>query len=137
LDIAGLMKRGINVSFGSDSNGTPARWNPIFNIYTAMVRRPDAPKNGPWIQGNPITIKQAIDACTINGARERGHENEFGSITKGKSADFVIWNKDIMTIKPEEMLTYNEKNGSFEVHVWPIKTYFRGKCVFERNRNKL
>ena len=136
LDIAGLMDRGINVSFGSDSNGSPAQWNPVFNIYTAMVRRPDAPKNGPWIAGKPISAKQAIDAYTINGAIERGHEKEFGSITKGKSADFVIWNKDLMILNPKEMLTYHEKDGSFDLYVWPLKTYFRGKCVFDKNFSK-
>lgn len=132
LDIAGLMERGVIVSFGSDSNGSPEYWNPVFNIYTALIRRPDAPKDGPWLPGKPITVKQAIDAFTINAAKERGHENEFGSITKGKSADFVIWSKDLMNIKPEEMLTYNEEDGSINVHVWPLKTYFRGKCVYKK-----
>ncbi len=132
IDIAGMVERGICVSFGSDSNGSPGFWNPIVNIYVAVAREPNAPADGAWLPGRPITIQQAIDASTINAARERGHEDEFGSISVGKSADFVIWNKDLMAIAPDEMLTYHMETSSFDMHVWPLKTFFRGRCVFAK-----
>lgn len=42
-----------------------------------------------------ITLEQALQALTINGAWQLGLENERGSIKVGKYADFVLADKDV------------------------------------------
>ena len=44
-----------------------------------------------------ITLEQAMDAFTINGAKQLGNDNERGSIEVGKYADFVYLDKNIKT----------------------------------------
>lgn len=48
-------------------------------------------------------IKTAIDAYTINAAVSLGLDDITGSIEVGKSADFVILDKDIRTMKPKNI----------------------------------
>lgn len=67
-----------------------------------------------------VTMKQAIDAMTINGAWNLGLENERGSITKGKFADFILINQDILN---------TPANKWHETKV--LSTYFEGKCVYK------
>jgi predicted amidohydrolase YtcJ len=51
-----------------------------------------------------IPIMDAIRAYTINGAYLEGKEAEKGSIEPEKLADFVLLDRDITTIDPEEIL---------------------------------
>ena len=38
---------------------------------------------------------------TINGAKQLGIEAHKGSITAGKDADFLVFDKDLLTAEPE------------------------------------
>lgn len=68
-----------------------------------------------------VNIKQTIDAFTINGAWNLGLENERGSITEGKYADFILIDHDLLKAKPSELHNTNVLN-----------TYFEGKCVYKK-----
>lgn len=68
-----------------------------------------------------VGVKEMIEAYTINGAYELFREDEIGSIKEGKKADFIVLSDDPMT-------TDHLKLDSIHVE----KTYFDGKCVFER-----
>ena len=68
-----------------------------------------------------ITREQALTALTINVAKQMFIENERGSISNGKYADFLLVNKDILTCPVEEI--HNAQ---------PDATYFEGKKVFSR-----
>ena len=58
---------------------------------------------------------------TLWAAEANFEENEKGSLEPGKFADFVVLEKDIMTIPIEE---------TFSVKV--LSTYVNGEKVFER-----
>ena len=76
-------------------------------------------KAKPWWTDELITREQFITASTINCAKQMFLENERGSISKGKYADFLLVNKDVLTC-PET-----------EIHeAKPAATYFEGKKVF-------
>lgn len=53
---------------------------------------------------------------TINGAIQLGIEDSKGSITVGKDADFLVFDKDLLTAQPEGF-SYNK----------PKDVYFCGK----------
>lgn len=68
-----------------------------------------------------VSVREMIEAYTINGAYELFREDEIGSIKEGKKADFIIVSEDPITCDPLKLDC---------IHV--EKTYFDGKCVFER-----
>lgn len=63
-----------------------------------------------------MNIEQMIAGYTINGARQLGIENKKGSIEAGKDADFLVFDKDLLTAE-HEGFSYN----------MPKDVYFGGK----------
>jgi predicted amidohydrolase YtcJ len=97
-----FIKAGVTVCFGSDWNVAPM--NPLYGIYAAVTRRTlDNKYPDGWIPEQKISVEQAIKCYTINGAYASFEENLKGSIEKGKLADFVILNEDILKINPTEI----------------------------------
>ena len=72
-----------------------------------------------WWTEELITREQAITALTINVAKQMFLENERGSISTGKYADFLLVTKDILDCPVTEI--HEAK---------PAATYFEGKKVF-------
>ena len=54
-----------------------------------------------------LTIMEALKAVTINGAYQYFEENEKGSITEGKVADFVILDKNPLETDKKQLKTIN------------------------------
>ena len=50
-----------------------------------------------------ISVKDAFDAVTINAAKVLGVDDEIGSITAGKLANFVILDKNPLKVDPLEL----------------------------------
>jgi hypothetical protein len=92
-----------------------------FKTFYAAVFRVDAkswPKGGYQIE-NALSRREALKGMTIWAAKSNFEENEKGSIEKGKFADFIILDKDIMKISEKDIL--NTK---------VINTYVGGKKVY-------
>ena len=60
------------------------------------------PKDG-FQKENGLTRQEALKAMTIWAAYGAFEENEKGSLEAGKFADFVVLEKDIMTIPEKEL----------------------------------
>ena len=96
--------------------------NPLYGFYAGVARRDQQgnPSDG-FQPDNAITRDQALHAMTIWAAQANFEENEKGSLEPGKFADFVVMEKDIMTIPIQE---------TFSVKV--LSTYINGEKVFSR-----
>ena len=79
--------------------------SPFKTFYSAVFRQ-DAkhfPEGG-YQPENALTREQALRGMTIWGARSNFEEDEKGSLEKGKFADFIVLDRDIMKATPKEVL---------------------------------
>ena len=65
-----------------------------------------------------MNIEEMMLGYTINGAKQLGVEAAKGSITPGKDADFLVFDKDLLTAE-HEGFSYN----------MPAEVYFEGKKI--------
>ena len=103
-----IYETGANVTFSSD--WTVNSINPLVAIANSVRLKKS--------KGLP-NIHAAIRAATINGARALGLESVTGSIEIGKSADFILLDRNIVRAKPNQI-------ESTEV----IMTILQGEKVF-------
>jgi len=89
------LKAGAVLVAGSDAPVDTPDPRPFVNMSRAVTRR--LPGGHALNPSQAISIRDVIDAYTINGARFLGIEREAGSIEVGKSADFIVLNQDILS----------------------------------------
>ncbi len=97
-----LQASGI-VALGTDF---PVEDISTFRAFYAAVARKDSkgfPENG-FQKENALTREQTLRGMTIWAAYSNFEEKEKGSIEKGKFADFVILDKDLMKCEEKEIL---------------------------------
>jgi predicted amidohydrolase YtcJ len=92
-----------------------------FKTFLAAVARQDSkgwPAGGYQME-NALSREQAIRGMTIWAARSNFEEKEKGSLEKGKWADFVILDQDLMNVPGADILKVKVKNtylGGERVH---------------------
>ncbi len=111
---------GAILTAGSDAPVDTRDPRPFINMSHALTRHGgSAPALNPK---QAITIREVIDAYTINGARMLGLDKDAGSIEVGKSADFIVLDRDIVKLaasKPDDIA--NTK---------VLETWFKGRQVY-------
>ena len=113
---------GVNVSSHSDYPALANSPDDPFGIMEITVTGVYYPENAkPWWKEELLTREQALQALTINVAKQMFIEKERGSISKGKYADFLLVDKDVLTCPVTEIHTAKHE-----------ATYFEGKKVFSR-----
>jgi len=108
-----LKNAGAHMSLGSDWTVMP--FDPIFNIYVALNRKPlgDSPDQR-------LTLEECIIGYTRDAAYVEFKENEKGQIKEGYLADLVLFSHDLFEVKPEEIMSAK-----------PVLTLFDGQIVYE------
>ncbi|CUT05232.1 amidohydrolase [Candidatus Kryptobacter tengchongensis] len=97
-----FIDNGVKLCFGSDWNVAPL--SPILGIYAAVARQTlDGKHPEGWFPEQKISVAEAVECYTINNAYAEFAENEKGSITPGKLADFVVLSDNIFNIPPEKI----------------------------------
>jgi predicted amidohydrolase YtcJ len=93
-----------------------------FKTFYAAVVRKDAkgwPSDG-FQTENALSREETLRGMTIWAAKSNFEEKEKGSLEKGKFADFIILNTDILKADPEKLL-----------QVKVLKTFVGGERVYE------
>jgi Predicted metal-dependent hydrolase with the TIM-barrel fold len=96
--------------------------NPLISFHSAVTRQDSTGwPTGGWYPDQVMTRTEALKAMTIWAAYAGFQEKIMGSITPGKYADFVILDRDIMTIPATEILSTHVRS-----------TWIGGARVYER-----
>jgi predicted amidohydrolase YtcJ len=117
-----LLRHGVRVSYGSDAGP----YGPMAGLYAAVTRRGwNGVVKGPEER---VTIAEALRMHTLEPAYFTFDESTRGSIEVGKVADFIVLDRDLLTIDPERIP---------EVQI--LRTIIAGREVFgqasrEQNR---
>jgi predicted amidohydrolase YtcJ len=95
-----LLDAKARLVFGSDWDVAPL--SPILGMAAAATRRSIDGKNpGGWFSEQRITPAEALQAYTADGAWAAFEENEKGTLSTGKLADFVVLSADPLSVPPE------------------------------------
>jgi predicted amidohydrolase YtcJ len=104
---------------GGNSDCPVTYYGPFIQIYEAVTRKTSS---GKVVSPEEcITPMEAIRVYTWNGAYLGKDEDKLGSLEKGKLADLIVLDRDILTIPHEEI-----KN------IKVLKTIVDGKIVYEK-----
>lgn len=98
--VASILAAGGKPTAGSDAPVDTRDPRPFFNLEKAVTRHND--RTGHIY--NPeqrISVRDALDAYTINGAMALRQDHLTGSLEVGKKADFVILNHDLLALETE------------------------------------
>ena len=125
-----LWDSGALVTWSSDEVffGNFYAWNPYLGMEVGMTRHiTEKTKTDEWnrtVEAFPpdserMGIIEMLLGYTINGAIQLGIEDRKGSIEVGKDADFLIFDNDLLTVKPEGLS-----------HSRPREVYIRGRRIF-------
>lgn len=97
-----LLKQNGKLVLGSDFPVEDI--NPIYGFHAAVARQDDEnlPEDG-FQAENSLSREEALKGMTIWAAFGQFEEKEKGSIAKGKWADFVILDRNIMEVPYEEL----------------------------------
>ena len=116
-----LLNTGIVVPNGSDAPVESI--NPLFSFHSAVSRQDaDNWPAGGWFPEQKMTREEALKSMTIWPAFAAFQEATMGSLTPGKLADFVVLDRDIMTVADRDIL------GTAI-----LATYIGGKAVYEHS----
>ena len=90
------------LAFGSDWFVAPP--TPLEGIYAAVTRRTlDDRHPAGWVPEQKITVEEALRAYTTGAAYASFEEKEKGTLEVGKLADFVLIDRDLTRIPPEQI----------------------------------
>jgi len=119
--VRSLKNAGAILVAGSDAPVETRDPRPFINMSRAVTRKwPNRPALNPK---QSITLRDVIDAYTINGARMLGLQKDAGSLEVGKSADFILLDRDILALADA-----GQPEGVADAKV--LATWFEGKEVY-------
>ncbi len=118
LAFKSFMDAGVRMTFGSDWSVAPL--NPMTGIYAALTRKTiDGGYPDGLVPEEKISLEEAIECYTINGAYAAFEEKRLGSIEPGKLADLVVLTDNLFEISADKI-----KNVQAEM------TIFDGEIIY-------
>jgi hypothetical protein len=111
-----FLDYGIPVAPASDF--TPGPFEPMMAIQS-MVTRKDT-QGRVWGPSQRISVTEAMQICTVNGAYASFEEDIKGSLTPGKLADIAILENDPHAVDPDAI-----------VDIKVLRTILGGRTTYE------
>ncbi|HLN49536.1 MAG TPA: amidohydrolase family protein [Steroidobacteraceae bacterium] len=108
---------------GSDAPVDTRDPQPFVNMAVGVTRR--LPGQQPQNPSQAVSIRDLIDAYTINGARFLHRDEVAGSLEAGKSADFIVVDRDILRLA-------DSGHAEDIMRTQVLETWFQGKQVYAR-----
>lgn len=129
-NITKMLQEGINVSIGTDGQGSGSNLDLFESMkYAALLQK------GITEEPTQMPAYEVLKLATINGAKALGLEEKIGSIEEGKQADLIILDLDTVVTKPVNDLisdiVYNVKGNNVET------TIVNGKILMENKQLKI
>jgi predicted amidohydrolase YtcJ len=118
---AAFLAEGVRLAFGTDYPVEPV--TPFRGLYAAVTRRSENGKQE-YFPEQKLTVDQAIAAYTVGSAVAEFEEKEKGKLAPGMLADFVILDRDVTQVPPEQILATKV-----------LRTVVGGKTVYETKIN--
>ena len=112
-----FLEDGVHLPFGTDYPVEPI--TPFRGVYCAVTRKNEAGTKT-YYPEQKLTIDEAIAAYTTESAYAEFAEKEKGTLAPGMLADFVVLDRDITKVAPEEILKTRV-----------LRTVVGGKTVYE------
>jgi predicted amidohydrolase YtcJ len=101
-EIRAFEQAGTRIVAGSDWPVSTA--NPFLAIEVGMTRRdPTDAGASVWNPAQRVSLDTLLRAYTIEGATLNHRERDTGSLEVGKAADFIILDRDLFAIPPEDI----------------------------------
>jgi predicted amidohydrolase YtcJ len=99
---ATLLRAGVPLALGSDFPVESE--NPFFGLHAAITRQNrDHEPEGGWRPDERVTREEALRGFTLGAAYSEYTESKKGSIEPGKLADFIVLDRDVMTVDAERI----------------------------------
>lgn len=111
------IENGVIEAAGSDVDVTPL--SPWWGLWAAVVRK-ELQTGEVLAPEERITIQEALTLYTRNGAYAGFNEHETGSLELGKQADFIVVDRDVLTVPSDELKD-----------VVVLETWVGGQRIFE------
>ena len=121
--VGSTAKAGAVLVAGSDAPVDSRDPRPFMNIAAGITRA--LPGKPAYNAKQSATLEQMLDAYTINGARAVRQEKIIGSIEPGKSADFIVLDRNLF-----DLVQQNKPEQIADTQV--MQTVFRGKTVYSQ-----
>jgi predicted amidohydrolase YtcJ len=114
-----LLDTGVIIANGTDA---PVEAVSTLRTFHAAVTRQNESNQPPggWYPDQRLTREEALKSMTIWAAHANFQENILGSITPGKYADFVVMDRDWMTVPAEDIMATQIQS-----------TYLSGKRIYD------
>jgi len=109
--------RGVVAGAGSDTPVTPI--SPWWGLWAAVVRQ-EVNSGKVLAPEERVTVMQALEMYTRNGAFAGFEEKQKGSLEVGKFADFIVIDRDVLAVPTDELK---------QVRV--LRTFVDGQSVYE------
>ena len=112
-----LRQMGVHVSNGTDCPVESP--NPMRGLQCAVTRQPLDGSLPPYRPEECMTVEEALQTYTAEGAYASFEESFKGQIAPGMAADFVILDGDPFSVQPSEIKD-----------ILVLETYLGGRCVY-------
>lgn len=98
-----LLGANAHIAFGTDWPVEPV--DPLEGLYAAVTRKDRAGEPGEgWFPDQRLSMEEAIRLYTLGAAYAEFTEDRKGMIRQGYLADLVIFDRDLLTIPPEQIM---------------------------------